>query len=220
MVKSILLAVTIATFALPALAQGAWDGSNTGEKRGNFTYKSKLNYKPVEPSAETANDMSGDNAEGWGDSAQTRESRQQGFRNGDNPNGPHMRPLGFEYGDRSGSFLPGSGGGSGATQGGPIILAGKNTFLAPGNMALQTQNHSMVGGKLPPTHLDSFVYNAGNKEQIYGDEGTYGPPEATNFSYINSGIRWDLTTGHKSDAPSAWGTPLKYNSAGGVIQGQ
>lgn len=220
MVKTILLAVTLATFALPALAQGAWDGATNGKATGNFTYKSKLQYKPVEPSAETLDDRSGDNSQGWTDAQQVRnDTHQQGFRNGDPVNGPHMRPLGFEYGDRSGGFV-GSGGGSGATQGGPIIIFGRNTFVAPGNLALQTQNHSRFGGKLPPTHLDSFVYNAGNRDQIYGDEGTFGPPKATDFSYINSGIRWDLTTGHSSnDLPSAWGKPLKYGADGGPIQG-
>jgi hypothetical protein len=109
-----------------------------------------------------------------------------------------------------------------ANNGGPIIIFGVNTFLAPANLALQTQSRSGFGGRLPETHIDSFVAQAmksGNAEMIYGDEGTHGPPPLSNFNYIQSG-GVSATTGHQSDAPSAWGTPLKYNSAGGVIQGQ
>ena len=64
---------------------------------------------------------------------------------------------------------------------------------------------------LPVTNLDSFVAQAGGQaELIYGDEGTDGPPPYDDFTpehYINTGIHDDLTTGHQSGLPSAWGWP-------------
>ncbi|HND69119.1 MAG TPA: hypothetical protein PL112_20100, partial [Candidatus Obscuribacter sp.] len=67
--------------------------------------------------------------------------------------------------------------------------------------------------RLPPTVLDSFVYNAGaNAENIYGDEGVNGLPPIDNFKKCNridagiTGIRdLGLTTGHGSVMPDAWG---------------
>jgi hypothetical protein len=66
---------------------------------------------------------------------------------------------------------------------------------------------------LPPTNLDSFVYQAGaNADKIYGDEGTDGLPPLYGFtqaSRINAGITGQrdagLTTGHGSYMPNAWG---------------
>lgn len=66
---------------------------------------------------------------------------------------------------------------------------------------------------LPPTTLDSFVYEAGeHKEHIYGDEGTTSIPPYMGFSKphrINTGIMdqrdQGLTTGHGSLMPDAWG---------------
>lgn len=68
------------------------------------------------------------------------------------------------------------------------------------------------GGGLPPTRLDSFVFEAGGSaELIYGDEGTYGPPPYFGFSsphHIEAGIHsGGLTTGHRSGLPEAWGYP-------------
>lgn len=69
---------------------------------------------------------------------------------------------------------------------------------------------------LPPTNLDSFVYEAaGNADAIYGDEGTDGPPPdymgflpnmhiAQGFT-ANTTTYTGLTTGHGSYMPSAWG---------------
>ena len=69
----------------------------------------------------------------------------------------------------------------------------------------------VYGGSLslPPTVLDSFVQNAGGQAfQIYGDEGTNGPPPLNNFNYINDGIKsGGLTTGHQSGLPSSWDYP-------------
>jgi hypothetical protein len=66
---------------------------------------------------------------------------------------------------------------------------------------------------LPPTTMDSFVYEAGgHAEHIYGDEGVNGLPPYMGFGKahrINAGImdRRDagLTTGHGSYMPDATG---------------
>jgi hypothetical protein len=66
---------------------------------------------------------------------------------------------------------------------------------------------------LPPTNLDSFVYQAGGMaDQIYGDEGDVDIPPLNSFqkqNRINAGINGvnaaGLTTGHGSYMPDAWG---------------
>lgn len=66
---------------------------------------------------------------------------------------------------------------------------------------------------LPPTRMDSFVYEAQEKaDQIYGDEGIDGLPpfeEYTQDHRINAGIlgrsNQGLTTGHGSMLPNATG---------------
>ncbi len=66
---------------------------------------------------------------------------------------------------------------------------------------------------LPPTVMDSFVRNSGaSADLIYGDEGTDGPPPYSEFtqmhrieSGIHGGTAKGLTTGHRSNLPSAWG---------------
>lgn len=66
---------------------------------------------------------------------------------------------------------------------------------------------------LPPTNMDSFVYESGGKAwHIYGDEGVYSIPpfmEFTKEHRIEAGIngrrRRGLTTGHGSHLPDAWG---------------
>jgi hypothetical protein len=69
-----------------------------------------------------------------------------------------------------------------------------------------------AGRSLPKTTLDSFVMQAGGSaDQIYGDEGSEGPPPFFGFDeshYIGTGIQsGGLTTGHHSGLPSAWGYP-------------
>jgi len=72
---------------------------------------------------------------------------------------------------------------------------------------------SALSNGLPPTTMDSFVYEAKDQaEHIYGDEGTDGLPPYYGFDYvhrINNGISGQrdagLTTGHGSYLPSAWG---------------
>ena len=74
----------------------------------------------------------------------------------------------------------------------------------------KTQLHKMPGA-LPQTRLDSFVSQAGGSaEMIYGDEGLYDIPPLFGFtegSRINTGIHSNLTTGHQSGLPEAWGYP-------------
>jgi hypothetical protein len=63
---------------------------------------------------------------------------------------------------------------------------------------------------LPPTRLDSLVYQSGLNFTIYGDEGVDDKPPLDDFSYIDSGITsGQLTTGHRDGSlPSAWGYPV------------
>ncbi|MBY0551651.1 MAG: hypothetical protein K2W95_30490 [Candidatus Obscuribacterales bacterium] len=109
------------------------------------------------------------------------------------PNGPNLA------GTPSGFFL---GGPSGAASSAPV----RGTMFAPGNLALR----QMAKSTLPPTRLEGFVHNSGKSEAIYGDEGIYLPPfdSFTADHRIEAGINSpDLTTGHKSNAPSAWDFP-------------
>lgn len=67
-------------------------------------------------------------------------------------------------------------------------------------------------GQLPETKLDSFVRQAGGMaELIYGDEGVFDIPPFFGFDTshrINTGIHsGNLTTGHPSNLPEAWGYP-------------
>jgi hypothetical protein len=63
---------------------------------------------------------------------------------------------------------------------------------------------------LPVTNLDSFVYQSGMSDAIYGDEGTDSIPPMMGMDEshtIGSGISsGGLTTGHSSNLPSAWCT--------------
>ncbi len=76
----------------------------------------------------------------------------------------------------------------------------------------EVQNTRSTNG-LPPTSMDSFVYEAGGlAELIYGDEGTSDIPPYFGFDQshrINLGIigtrAQGLTTGHGSMLPNAWG---------------
>jgi len=85
-----------------------------------------------------------------------------------------------------------------------------------GAQANQLFNPSANGnrrGALPPTTLDSFVYQAGGQaDAIYGDEGDIDIPPIDSFTKenrINAGITGQrdagLTTGHGSFMPDAWG---------------
>jgi len=82
----------------------------------------------------------------------------------------------------------------------------RNLNLATATSCILSQRSQV----LPRTTLDSFVYQAGGAaDQIYGDEGTDGPPPMSGMDEshtIGSGIHSNLTTGHSSDLPSAWCT--------------
>jgi hypothetical protein len=113
-------------------------------------------------------------------------------------NGIDIKPLDLPGQASNGG--PDGGVGSGAATGMPIL----GTFVAPNNLALRNNGWR----RLPETRLDSFVKESGYNDMIYGDEGTDGPPPYDDFLYINDGITsGGLTTGHPSDAPSAWGWP-------------
>lgn len=94
---------------------------------------------------------------------------------------------------------------SGATQ----ITA---RYLNTADPNLSNTSSGMRNG-LPPTRMDSFVYNAGElADQIYGDEGIVDLPPIQGFNpinRINAGIfdrtNTGLTTGHGSYLPTAWG---------------
>lgn len=74
-------------------------------------------------------------------------------------------------------------------------------------------NQGGMRNGLPPTNMDSFVYESGAKAwHIYGDEGVYSIPPFMEFSKehrieagINGRRRRGLTTGHGSHLPDAWG---------------
>jgi len=92
-----------------------------------------------------------------------------------------------------------------------------SSILVAAVIAMQLWNPTSVcaqqSRRLPPTNLDSFVYQAGGAaEAIYGDEGTSGPPPYSGFGQghrIAAGITGQrnagLTTGHGSQMPTAWG---------------
>ncbi|MBX3073191.1 hypothetical protein KF728_14400 [Candidatus Obscuribacterales bacterium] len=85
--------------------------------------------------------------------------------------------------------------------------------VRPTGLGGLAQIHGRTGRNgLPVTSLDSFVLNAGGAaDQIYGDEGTEGPPPFEEFTAghrIQAGIQGNasgLTTGHGSYLPCAWG---------------
>lgn len=90
--------------------------------------------------------------------------------------------------------------------------SGMGTLNLPVTQAVPLDKVFGGGRRLPPTRLDSFVRSAGGSaDQIYGDEGADGLPPFFGFSeghYIGTGIHsGQLTTGHRSGLPSAWGYP-------------
>jgi hypothetical protein len=74
-------------------------------------------------------------------------------------------------------------------------------YQAPGNFAARQWG----GGVLWPTVLDSIVAESGYNDMVFGDESEQGPPPYSDFEYLETGV--SATTGHPSDAPSAWGWP-------------
>lgn len=94
--------------------------------------------------------------------------------------------------------------------GAAALISLSTAVTAPAD-AQQIANRLRNG--LPPTTLDSFVYEAGgHAEHIYGDEGVNGLPPYMGFGKahrINAGIMDQrdagLTTGHGSFMPDATG---------------
>jgi hypothetical protein len=150
---------------------------------GNLT---NTNYRPTENNYIPTGENAG--TKGWAD-----YTTSQGA---DSPNGPML------FG------TPGSAAGPGGESGAATSAPYQGTYAAPGNFALRQAGRNT----LPPTNLDSFVWQAGgHREHIYGDEGTDGPPPYNCFNYVHHieiGINNPgLTTNHKSDAPMAWDYP-------------
>jgi hypothetical protein len=112
---------------------------------------------------------------------------------------------------------------------------GNRALGATGQVARQTTTNAsaiaptyfgqLAPGGLPPTQLTSFVQDAGGSaELIYGDEGTFGIPpyfEFTQDHRIGSGLpSSQLSTGHASTLPSAWGyAPGESSYSGGYNSG-
>jgi hypothetical protein len=126
---------------------------------------------------------------GWQDSGFTAAQGQTGYTNGST--------WGNQYGN-NGYTAPQTPLGLGSTGTG-VPIPGTN--LAVGNLAIWVEKKSPVG-TLPVTNLDSIVAQSGYSDMVFGDEGTEGPPPYSSFGTIDAGIR--ATTGHQSDAPSAW----------------
>jgi hypothetical protein len=75
---------------------------------------------------------------------------------------------------------------------------------------LQTGLGLLTPGGLQKTRLSSFVKDAGGSaDQIYGDEGDWGPPPFFSFTADHriaaGGLPGGLSTGHGSFLPDAWG---------------
>ena len=121
--------------------------------------------------------------QGWADITNTQGAGT--------PNGPEL------FGTNSKGAGP--NGQSGAVTSAPF----QGTYAAPGNFALRQQGRMT----LPPTELTSIVKDSGYSFSTYGDEGTNGPPPLSDFTTIDGGLSGGMTTGHPSDAPSAWGYP-------------
>jgi len=202
MKKSLLLTLILLSISIPAARAEGWadddanDGAAQGADQGNFTFK-------------TGSDEARDAGRGY-----ILENPARSRFGGWNENGTSGKT-----GNQKLNLPP-------VVTAMPIIKDGVNTGLTGGSIALKTQFGKEGLLPIPMTGTDSFAHQAtklGVGELIYGgNEGTPGPSSGfTPNRFINNGIASpDLGTGHKSDAPSAWGTPLKYNQFGGVIQGE
>lgn len=183
--KRIVFALLLCTATgSPAFAHPGIDSTADTGNYGNSSWKT----------TQTNSDYN--HQSGWGniDFAGEGLSSFTGTQGSLSANGPNLVGAPGQFG-----FVPG---GSGAASSAPV----RGTMFAPGNLALRQMGKST----LPPTRLEGFVHNSGNSENIYGDEGVYLPPfdSFTADHRIEAGINSpDLTTGHKSNAPSAWDFP-------------
>jgi hypothetical protein len=153
-------------------------------------------------------------AEGWADAPGVNgQQGQQQYTSGGtdtvnfyNPQQPPTNDRG--YGPSPGIWGNTHSSGHTSTQGigwaevansAPLL----GSMLAPGNMALKAEGKS----SLPQTRLDSIVAATGYSDEVFGDEGTDGPPPLGDFATIGEAGGVTATTGHQSNAPSAWGYP-------------
>jgi hypothetical protein len=181
MFKSLLIAFTATlTLSTPGFAQ-AWgdvgsDTGNMGNSSGR-TYEQNQDYQKQ--------DSPGHECLGSPEQGVFTNTQGAGA-----PNGPDLEGASSYQG-----HVPGA---SGAASSAPIT----GSYRAPGNIQLQNEGKT----SLPPTRLDSFVAASGYNDKIYGDESQQGMeymPPYTDFQTIQSG-GVSATTGHPSDAPSAW----------------
>jgi hypothetical protein len=184
MLKQLLALTFLATLANPALAQLDYAKRTTGPD----TIESPLARRETAPLPSTTQvatpQASPAGSNGWLDAA----------------------PV------QSGQVAPSSAGNYIMNQSMTTSTQGSGSPNGPTLKPSQMSTLDKVYGgslSLPPTCLDSFVQNAGGKAfQIYGDEGTDGPPPLDDFQYIDSGIQGGgLTTGHASGLPSSWDYP-------------
>jgi len=108
------------------------------------------------------------------------------------------------------------------------ILGLASPSYAQNSVLSQVTNALSGRANLPPTNLDSFVFQSGMNPEIYGDEGDINIPPLFSFqkqNRINAGINGvdaaGLTTGHGSFMPDAWGAdeflapPGEWDMTGG-----
>ncbi len=178
-----LFAVCIPADAQSALNSTANTGKQGGQSNGRSTQTNR-DYRQVSSPGHHRTAAQG----------QTRYTSRQGAFS---PNGPRL------WGTPS--VIAGPWGQSGAVTGAPFA----GTPIAPGNFAARQMGLIV----LPPTQLTSLVRDSGMNDAIYGDEGTNGLPPYNGFDEshrIEAGMMGTgagLTTGHRSDAPEAWGYP-------------
>ena len=173
--------------ALPAMAQSALNSTASPGTQGGFGHSDwKGTQTPFNYNQLSSPGHSQLAPQGWADTTNAQGAGS--------PNGPLL------FGTPG--FAAGPGGQSGAATAAPF----QGTYAAPGSYALR-----QIGrGTLPPTQLTSLVQDSGMSDAIYGDEGTDGIPPYFGFDEshrIINGLPGTLTTGHQSDAPSAWGYP-------------
>ena len=179
MVKRVINTALLSMLLISAIPATAQNALQSSGATGNIV---NSDFKGTENNYTPVGQNSGD--KGWANTTSTQGAGA--------PNGPNLPGT------------PGYASGPWGMSGAPTSAPFQGTYFAPANLALRNQGQY----SLPRTQLDSFVQNSGYNPMIYGDEGTDGPPPFDNFLYINDGISsGGLTTGHKSDAPSAWGYP-------------
>ncbi len=192
MKKSILLSASLISMvfcSVPVMAQmpgdqGALNSGASPGTQGGYGHSSwRFTETPWDYQQVDSPGHAGIAPQGW---ANTTLPQGAG-----SPNGPKLFGT---SGKNAGPF-----GQSGAATAAPF----QGTYFAPGSFALRQQGRFT----LPPTELTSIIRDSGMSFSTYGDEGTNGPPPLSDFTTIDGGLSDQMTTGHQSDAPSAWGYP-------------